>query len=52
MFPLDYMNDLLKNADSSTNVVLSLGTDKPMKLKYLIENAEVTYYLAPRIEEE
>ena len=50
MFPLDYLNDLLKNTDASTTVELDLRTDAPMKLSYAIDNAMVTYYLAPRIE--
>jgi proliferating cell nuclear antigen len=52
MFPLEYLNDLLKNADSSTNVHLSLKSNAPLKLNYNIGDAKVTYFLAPRIEEE
>lgn len=52
MFPLDYLNDFLKSVDSSTNVTLSLRTNKPLKLDYNIGEAGITYYLAPRIEEE
>lgn len=52
MFPLDYLNDLLKSVDSSTNVTLSLSTNKPLKMDYKIGEAKITYYLAPRIEEE
>lgn len=51
MFPLDYLNDLLKSVDSSTNVTLSLSTNKPLKMDYKIGEAEITYYLAPRSEE-
>ena len=50
MFPLDYLNDLLKNVDASTAIELNLRTDAPMKLSYDIDTAKVTYYLAPRIE--
>lgn len=52
MFPLDYLNDLLKNVDSTTNVIISLRMNAPLKLNYPIGDAQVTYYLAPRIEEE
>ncbi|MCD4739814.1 proliferating cell nuclear antigen (pcna) [archaeon] len=52
MFPLDYLNDLLKNVDSTTNVLLSLCMNAPLQLKYDIGDAHITYYLAPRIEEE
>ncbi|MCD6523031.1 MAG: proliferating cell nuclear antigen (pcna) [Candidatus Diapherotrites archaeon] len=50
MFPLEYLNDLLKNADANTNVELSLRTDAPLRLEYKVGDASITYYLAPRIE--
>ncbi len=50
MYPLEYMNDLLKGTDSATNVELSLRTDAPLKLSYAIDSARITYFLAPRIE--
>ena len=51
MFPLDYLNDLLKNVDATTNVIISLRMNAPLKLDYPIGDAQITYYLAPRIEE-
>ncbi len=50
MYPLEYLNDLLKGTDSATNVDLSLRTDAPLKLSYGIDSARITYFLAPRIE--
>ncbi len=50
MFPLEYLNDLLKSVDSSSVVSINLKTDAPLKLEYGIGEARVTYYLAPRIE--
>lgn len=50
MFPLDYLNDLLKNTDASTTIEVDLRTDAPMRISYSIDQAVVTYYLAPRIE--
>ncbi len=50
MFPLDYLNDLLKNTDAATTIDVQLRTDAPLRLAYGIDNATVTYYLAPRIE--
>jgi len=50
MFPLDYLNDLLKNTDAATTVDISLRTDAPLRLSYGIDNSVITYYLAPRIE--
>ena len=52
MFPLEYLNDLLKSADASSIVEINLGTDKPLKLQYEIGAATLTYFLAPRIETE
>jgi len=50
MFPLEYMNDLLKAADASTTIEMGLKTDAPLKLSYKIGEATVSYFLAPRIE--
>jgi proliferating cell nuclear antigen len=50
MFPLEYLNDLLKGADARTHVEVSLRSDAPLRLSYNIEAARITYFLAPRIE--
>ncbi len=50
MFPLDYLNDILKGAPSDAVVTLELKTDAPLRLSYNIKDARFTYYLAPRIE--
>ena len=52
MFPLEYLNDLLKATDASSIVEINLGTDKPLKIQYEIGTATLTYFLAPRIETE
>jgi len=49
-FPLQYLEDMIKAASAGSIVTISLETDRPMKLHYDIEGANVTYYLAPRIE--
>ncbi len=51
MFPIEYLNDLLTGANSSSIVTLNLKADKPLKLRYGIDDATFTYYLAPRVEE-
>mgnify|MGYP003730416031 CR=1 FL=1 len=51
-FPLQYLEDMLKAASSSSPIKINLETDKPMKLEYSVEGAFVVYYLAPRIETE
>ncbi len=50
MFPLGYLNDLVSPADSSTIIDVYLKTDAPLKIAYKIEDGEVSYYVAPRIE--
>lgn len=50
MYPLEYLNDLLKAVESGTAVSLELKTDAPLRVRYPIGQAAVTYYLAPRIE--
>jgi proliferating cell nuclear antigen len=50
MFPLEYLNDLLKATDFDTVITLDMKSDAPLKLQYPIGDATVTYYLAPRIE--
>ncbi len=51
-FPLQYLEDIVKAASSSSPVTINLETDRPLKIEYEIEGAKVIYYLAPRIESE
>lgn len=51
-FPLEYLEDIVKASHSSSDIMINLETDKPLKIEYLIEGAKVVYYLAPRIETE
>lgn len=50
MYPLEYLNDLLKTTESEAVVMLDLKTDHPLRIEYPIGQATVVYYLAPRIE--
>ncbi len=50
MFPLDYLSDMLKAASSDTETRLFLKADSPVKVSYAIGKAQLTYFLAPRIE--
>jgi proliferating cell nuclear antigen len=50
MFPLDYLQDMLKVATSDTKVALFLKSNAPVKVSYPISDATITYFLAPRIE--
>jgi len=53
MFPLDYFSNMIKAASNSSNLKINLGTDFPVRLEFTIAggNGEVTYLLAPRIED-
>jgi proliferating cell nuclear antigen len=50
MFPLDYLQDMLKVASSDTKVNLFLKSNAPVKISYLLGEASIGYFLAPRIE--
>ena len=51
-FPLQYLEDISKASPSSEVITIYIENDKPMKMEYKIQGAEVKYYLAPRIENE
>lgn len=50
MFPLDYLQDMLKAASGDTKVNLFLKSNAPVKVSYKIGDANISYFLAPRIE--
>jgi len=52
MFPLDYLQDMLKAASSDTEVDLKMKTNAPVELSYKIGGGSIKYLLAPRIETE
>ncbi len=52
MFPLDYLQNMLKAADSATDVTVFLKASAPVKISYPIGASKITYFLAPRIESE
>ena len=50
MFPIDYLQDMLRGTQSSTLVKLRMKKDSPIELSYNIGQAEIKYFLAPRID--
>jgi proliferating cell nuclear antigen len=50
MFPLDYLQDMLKTALAGTPVLVSLKGNAPIQISYDIGPAHIKYFLAPRIE--
>ena len=52
MFPLDYLKDMLKAPGGDEEIELKLKSDAPLLLSYKIGKANISYFLAPRIESE
>jgi proliferating cell nuclear antigen len=52
MFPLDYLQDILKGPSPDSEVTIRLKSDAPVQASYRIGEAHLTYFLAPRIESE
>ncbi|MBU0636435.1 DNA polymerase sliding clamp, partial [Candidatus Micrarchaeota archaeon] len=50
MFPLDFLSDTLKAANSETSLSVFLKSNAPIKLSYKVGDASLAYFLAPRIE--
>ncbi|MFA5382122.1 MAG: proliferating cell nuclear antigen (pcna) [Candidatus Micrarchaeia archaeon] len=51
-FSLQYLENIIKACPDSNIINLYLKSDMPIKVEYKIENAELTYYLAPRKEDD
>lgn len=52
MFPYEYLNDIAKACPDDAPLELNLKSDAPVKIAYQIGDAQLTYYLAPRVENE
>jgi proliferating cell nuclear antigen len=54
LFSLDYFSNMIKAAGTSNKITMNLGTDFPVRLEFKIADGkgDVTYLLAPRIEDE
>lgn len=48
MFPLDYLQNMIKNAKST--ITLKLKDDMPIEISYMIGSSAIRYYLAPRVD--
>lgn len=51
-FPLQYLEDIVKACPEEGELKINLKTKMPVKLEYGIGEASLTYYLAPRIDED
>lgn len=52
LFSLDYLSDMAKSIGKASEVTLELGVDYPLRINFKINQVEVSYLLAPRIEQE
>jgi proliferating cell nuclear antigen len=50
-FNLEFLENMVKSCPAGTGITVSLKSNEPLKLRYNIGDAEVTYYLAPYMEE-
>ena len=50
-FNLEFLENMVRSCPAGGNIGISLKSSEPMKLRYNIGDAEVTYYLAPYLEE-
>ena len=50
MYPAEYLDKMSRGAVDSEPIHIEFGTNKPIKLKYKISEAEFIYFLAPRVE--
>ncbi len=49
-FPLKYLDDISKACPEGSKMVIHLKSNKPIKMEYKIGDADIVYYLAPRID--
>lgn len=52
LFSFEYVENILKAKDVSPTVIVSFGTNIPIKLDYLSSDIRLSFLLAPRIESE
>ncbi|HOT07973.1 MAG: DNA polymerase sliding clamp [Methanosaeta sp. PtaB.Bin039] len=52
LFSLDYLSDMSKSIGKASEVKLELGVDYPLRIGFRIKEVEISYLLAPRIEQE
>ncbi len=50
MFPFQYLDDITRSCPDDAAVVLELKSDSPVRISYGINDAKLSYYLAPRVE--
>lgn len=51
LYPISYLNDILKATRRGDLITLMIETDKPLRMEFNLEGANIRYYLAPASEE-
>ncbi|MFH0817673.1 MAG: proliferating cell nuclear antigen (pcna) [Candidatus Micrarchaeota archaeon] len=49
-FPLKYLDDISKGCPDNSKMTIHLKSNKPLKMEYKIGEADIVYFLAPRID--
>jgi proliferating cell nuclear antigen len=49
-FPLKYLDDISKACPDGSKMTIHLKSNKPLKMEYKIGEADIVYFLAPRID--
>ena len=52
MFPCEYLEDMVKACPDDAVMEMNLKSDAPIRISYELGEAQFTYYLAPRVENE
>ena len=50
MFPLEYLDDITRACPEDAIMTIGLKSDAPVRISYAIQDATLSYYLAPRVE--
>lgn len=50
MFPFQYLDDITRSCPDDSNVTVELKSDSPVRISYEINDARLSYFLAPRVE--
>ncbi|MFQ5405709.1 MAG: proliferating cell nuclear antigen (pcna) [Candidatus Micrarchaeia archaeon] len=50
MFPFEYLDDISRACPDEEDMSIELKTDAPVKISYKIGKAQLSYFLAPRVE--
>jgi len=50
IYPSDYLDKMCRAASESEPLTITFGSNKPIKISYKLLDAQLVYFLAPRVE--